>query len=68
MLPAIVAPKLKICAAFAGAVGVSTKSFAPTPRATKKTRRHGTQTQFSNLEKVRKMLRLFLIGEKMLTS
>jgi hypothetical protein len=68
MLPAIVAPKLKICAAVAGAVGVSTKCFPPTPVATTKTIRHGTQTQFSNLQKVRKGMRLFVIGERMLTS
>jgi hypothetical protein len=62
MLPAIVAPKLKYCATVAGAVGVLTKSFPLTPAATTKTRRSGTQTQFSNLQVVRKMLRLFLMG------
>jgi hypothetical protein len=52
--PAIVAPKLKICAAVAGAVGVSTKCFPLTPVAITKTRRDGAQAQFSDLKRVRK--------------
>ena len=66
MKPAIVATKLKICAAVAGAVGVSTKCFPPAPVATTNTRRDGAQTQFSYLQNVRKVLRLFPIGRKCL--
>jgi hypothetical protein len=47
MKPAIVAAKLKICAAVAGATGVSIKCFPPAPVATTKTRRDGAQAQFS---------------------
>jgi hypothetical protein len=64
MKPAIVAAKLKICAAVAGATGVSIKCFPPAPVATTKTRRDGAQAQFSYLQKVRKILRLFPIGRK----
>jgi hypothetical protein len=70
MYPAIVAPKLKICAAVAGAVVGSTKFFLLTPVATIKTRRDGIQTQFWYLQNVRKMLSLksFLMLMTTLTS
>jgi hypothetical protein len=72
MYPAIVAPKLKICAAVAGAVVGSTKFFLLTPVATTKTRRDGIQTQFwyLQMQNVRKTLSVksFLMWVKMLTS
>jgi hypothetical protein len=70
MYPAIVAPKLKICAAVAGAVVGSTKFFLLTPVATTKTRRDGIQTQFWYLQIVKETLSVksFLMGVTMLTS
>lgn len=66
--PASVAPKLKICATVAGAAGVLTKFFPPTPVATTKTRRNGIQAQFWYLKKVRETLGLFLMEVKRPTS
>ena len=54
MKPAIVAPKLKICAVVAGSIGVLTKCFPLTPVTMTKTSRDGIQAQFSYLRKVRK--------------
>jgi len=53
MLPAIVAPKLKTCTTVAGATGVSTKCFPPTPATTTKTRNKTKQAQFWYLRKLR---------------
>ena len=62
MLPAIVAPKLKICTTVGGAAaGVLTKCFPPTPATTTKTRKKKNQAQFWYLWKIRKPQKPFLM-------
>jgi len=58
VLPPIVAPKLKICAAVPRATGALTNAFPQTPVMVTKAMRTGIQAQFAYLQKVRERLGL----------